>query len=374
MPAYKAILSGQSWNALPTLKTAAKPVFLTYTFSSSGFSTADKKMARKALKMWEEASGITLLEVKGKDAELRFQWEEEDWSTTAWAEFPKLTRVSYNRDERERDHDGGNVYLNEIYRTELSRKPNYKLYIFLHEIGHALGLKHPFHKMEHNSQLLRSSSDHVKYTVMSYTGAETRKAPFKLGSLDVQGIQALYGDSAQDGRQVESWSWSKSKQVLSQTGFAGADTIYGIAVKDTIRGNDGKDRLYGFGGNDTLNSGNGNDVLVGGDGNDRFVFDTALDPARNVDKLVDLDVFGNELDKIVLSSAIFTKLSKGSLSKSVFVDGPSATKKHHRIIYDGFDSHNLYYDPDGSGPKAAVRFAKTSSWEVFLDASDFIVI
>ena len=33
MPDYKAILSGQSWNALPSLNNNKKPVFLTYTFN-----------------------------------------------------------------------------------------------------------------------------------------------------------------------------------------------------------------------------------------------------------------------------------------------------------------------------------------------------
>jgi hypothetical protein len=371
MSAYKAILSGQSWNVLPTLKTPKKPVFLTYSFTSSGFNAADKKLAQKALKMWGDASGIIFLAVRGPDAELKFQWEEGDLDAIAWAEFPKLTR-SYLRDDHERDYDGGNIYLNNLYRTELSRNSNYKLYIFLHEIGHALGLKHPFHKMAHNKQLLKASSDHVKYTVMSYTGAETRKTPFKLGSLDIQAIQALYGDPTQDGKQVESWSWNKSKQILSQTGYAASETIHGVAVKDNILGNAGNDKLYGFDGNDTLNGGTGNDVLVGGDGDDRFVFDAPLDPNMNVDTLVDLEALGD--DKIVLSSAVFPTLSKGALKKKAFFDGQAATKTHHRIIYDGFFTHKLYYDPDGSGPIAPILFAKTSSWEVFLEASDFIVI
>ena len=77
MPDYKAILSGQSWNALPTLGSMRKPVFLTYTFNPpaldslwdwSRFGSADREVARKALQMWGEASGIRFIEVKGRRA------------------------------------------------------------------------------------------------------------------------------------------------------------------------------------------------------------------------------------------------------------------------------------------------------------------
>ena len=35
MPNYKAILSGQSWNAPSSLKISKTPVFLTYSFNVS---------------------------------------------------------------------------------------------------------------------------------------------------------------------------------------------------------------------------------------------------------------------------------------------------------------------------------------------------
>jgi hypothetical protein len=82
MPDYKAVLSGQSWNALSSLKANKKPVFLAYTFNgpqrgSTKFDGPDRTMARKTLKMWGDASAIRFLEVEGKDAELKFQWKWE---------------------------------------------------------------------------------------------------------------------------------------------------------------------------------------------------------------------------------------------------------------------------------------------------------
>jgi hypothetical protein len=152
MPTYKAILSGQSWNALPGLKTSKKPIFLTYTFNPdsffggsgwSRFKSADKAIAQKALKMWGDASGIRFIEVKGQDAELKFQWQwAADQNLVAWAEFPELYRDFFDDKGLERNFSGGNVYLNTQHGSELSSNKNYKLWVLLHEIGHALGLKH----------------------------------------------------------------------------------------------------------------------------------------------------------------------------------------------------------------------------------------
>jgi Ca2+-binding RTX toxin-like protein len=276
MSNYTAILSGQSWNAYSSLKTGKKPVFLTYSFNdvslgASKFGSAEKAMAQKAMKMWGDASGIRFLEVKKGDAELKFQWDWNWYTVTAWAEFPELTRDSFDGwQDQARNDSGGNVYLNTQSRSEITRNPNFMLYVLLHEIGHALGLKHPFHKMPHNKKLLGSDLDHVKHTVMSYTGGDVDMGPIGLGALDIEAIRALYGDPSQDGRQVAKWSWNKTKEILSQTGKSKADVIYGVNAKDIIKSVGGNDKLYGFAGDDTLYGGVGNDVLSGGDDDDNL--------------------------------------------------------------------------------------------------------
>ena len=485
MPNYKAILSGQSWNAPSGLKISKKPVFLTYSFNvsewgSSKFGSADKAMARKALKMWGNASGIRFIEVKGDEAELKFQWQWHWGNVTAWAEFPELNRETFDGEDMVRDSSGGNVHLNTWHRTDVSKNKAFKLYILLHEIGHALGLKHPFHKMDHNKQLLKSGLDHVNHTVMSYTAGDANMQSVGLGSLDIQAIRALYGSPSQDGRQVAKWSWSKTKQTLTQIGKSKADVIYGVAVKDIIKGGNGYDKIYGFNGDDalygdigndllsggegndllygglgndrlsggddddllygdvgndrlssgwgddtlhggagadtlnaggeddtlygdadndvlsggegndtlhgdagndvlngdagddTLHGGTGSDILTGGQGSDRFAFDTGFNGADDVVQITD---FGNgwDYDMIVLSSWVFTALEAGFLSKEAFVDGTTAEEADDRIIFDNVGERVAYYDPDGSGSAAPVRFAKILGLYT-ISASDFLIV
>ena len=137
MPDYTKILSGQSWNALSSLKAGKKPVFLTYSFNNlswgaSKFGKADKAMAQKALKMWGDACGIRFLEVKKGEAELKFQWQFSWQNFTAWAEFPELDQDTFHGwPDQVRDESGGDVFLNKQHRAGLSQKPNFKLFILL---------------------------------------------------------------------------------------------------------------------------------------------------------------------------------------------------------------------------------------------------
>lgn len=170
-------------------------------------------------------------------------------------------------------------------------------------------------------------------------------------------------------------------------GGEGHDRLEGGAGNDVLSGGNGNDRLDGHSGNDRLDGGAGNDTLIGGAGNDRltgglgrdvltggagfdtFAFMTAAE-AGNIDTIRDFSPF---YDTIVLENAVFRGLAVGALSETAFHIGPSAASAEDRIIYDSA-SGALFYDPDGVGGRAQIRFATLAGSPDNLTAADFFVI
>ncbi|QRM28858.1 hypothetical protein [Microvirga sp. VF16] len=174
-------------------------------------------------------------------------------------------------------------------------------------------------------------------------------------------------------RSPEKITGSNGHDVL--WGDVGADAFYGLGGNDRLVGANGRDRLDGGLGNDTLSGGYGNDMLIGGKGKDAFVFAAKLGTSKT-DRKVNFDTisdFKPKEDKIHLENANFSKLKKaGKLSTSFFTIGDKAKDKNDYIVYSK-KTGVLSYDPDGSGAKKAIEFAKVKA-KLNLKASDFLVI
>jgi Ca2+-binding RTX toxin-like protein len=142
--------------------------------------------------------------------------------------------------------------------------------------------------------------------------------------------------------------------------------LTGNALANSLTGNAGANKIYGKA---------GNDVLAGGAGKDMFVFDTRLNKSSNVDRILD---FKSSDDSLWLDNAVFTKLGKGTPGKPVkfkagmFHEGKKAHDKDDRIVYDK-KTGALYYDQDGTGSKAQVKFATITN-KAKLYYHDFFVI
>jgi Ca2+-binding RTX toxin-like protein len=256
----------------------------------------------------------------------------------------------------------------------------------LHEIGHALGLKHPldtvFSGTVTHDQTLDASLDNTANTVMCYTGA----APTALGAYDIAAIQHIYGTNAQDGTQVQSFSWNAGTSTLTQTGFAASGNVMlGISTADIMTGGNLSDRLVGFSGNDRLDGGLGSDTLrgglgsdgltggnaatTGGDGaSDTFVFNTLTDMTIR-DGIYDFEV-GATNDLIALEG---TGLGLGALSASrFFTTGQTVGISGPVVIYDqpsGFLSYDRFDGGTGASTIFAVMFNHAA-----LTASSFVVL
>jgi serralysin len=117
--------------------------------------------------------------------------------------------------------------------------------------------------------------------------------------------------------------------------------------------------VRGNAGANVLNGGDGNDELTGLGGEDLFLFNTPLDATFNVDTITDFNVADDtiRLDATIFSSGL---TSNNSVASSQFIVGTAALDANHRIIYDNA-SGDVFYDSDGTGPTAAIRFARLSA-------------
>lgn len=160
-------------------------------------------------------------------------------------------------------------------------------------------------------------------------------------------------------------------------GGAGNDNLNGGSGNDTLNGGEGNDNLLGGEGNDTLFGGAGQDYFNGGGGSDVFVFNTALSAQTNVDQISDFTAG----ERIFLENGVLTGLgsvNNVALAANAFHAGAgamAATTQAQRIIYNSANG-DLYYDQDGVGGVAAVKFAVvgTGTGPAALSAGNFFVI
>ena len=109
-----------------------------------------------------------------------------------------------------------------------------------------------------------------------------------------------------------------------------------------------------------------------GYGADQFVFNSALNGSTNVDRVVD---FTHNLDKLMLASAIFTRLQNaGGLNPDNFASNATgnAIDGNDYLVYNSVTGV-LTYDADGNGAGVAIAFANLASHPA-LTAADFTVV
>jgi len=219
--------------------------------------------------------------------------------------------------------DGNDVFLN---KTEADVKDlaegTYGSQILIHEIGHALGLKHPFDQSDAANgkaeppYLAKGIEDFTIWSVMSYTNEPIEQTSLKYSPLDIAALQYIYGPSTTarisadtytiseiesnfiwDGGGTDKISAASSSQAVTiylepgYWGYVGSakeayiskagqitvnfgtqienldgsslgDGLYGNGLANAINGNAGADTITGNGGNDTIDGGDGQDTVV----------------------------------------------------------------------------------------------------------------
>jgi Tol biopolymer transport system component len=335
------------------------------------FNEAERDAGRAAIQAFADVCDIVLLEIAETSTavgELRFAY-----TGTA---TPDVFAYAYLPDEAAY---AGDIWLNAAHRSGYFadlQPGSVGFATLMHEIGHALGLKHPFD----GYPTLPESADHIGNTVMSYSvkpglfddGDSASIYPTTLMRYDILAVQYLYGqnliyrggddtyvyqegqaywqtlwdtggtdtivyESSSDGAVIDlnSGVWSElgapiafddgtedartvfvfDQVVLENArGGGGADRITGTGQANELQGRGGDDTLAGGSGNDTLDGGPGADSMDGSWGADVFIVD---DPNDRVFDLLTTD----EIDTIYASASYGMSLDHGYVVDNLVLTG-----------------------------------------------------
>jgi serralysin len=292
-----------------------------WTGGYAGLASSDISAVKSAMTAWSNVSTLTFTQVSDNVStvgDLRLAYATLDHDAQAWAYTPSYGPAAgdiwFNSDSSSYDYTwtaGSYEYLTAI-----------------HEIGHALGLKHPFEALDNNSTIISSSLDSRSYTIMSYSAAAGNTStyfnyePTTPMVLDVAAIQMIYGANTSYNSGNTNYTFSGSSyyhqtiwdaggtDTIVYTGSSGGvidlregtdagsrlgqtiyveDSSYNVlyavnniwiaydTVIENATGGSGNDSITGNDANNILDGSAGNDTLIGGAGNDTYIVDNVGD-------------------------------------------------------------------------------------------------
>jgi len=284
-----------------------------WSASYRGLNTAQQAAFRSAMQAWANVANIQVTETADNASvvgDIRAAFTLMSGNYAAWAYYPQYGPRA------------GDIWLNTADSSNnVPSVGSYGYMTLLHELGHALGLKHPFEAASSNGAIMPSERDSLRYTVMSYTEASFADAqPSTPMVYDILAIQYLYGANLNHNTGNDTYSFSATSETMltiwdaggtdtidasNQTqnatidlrpgqyssigirssggravdnigiafhaiienaiGGSGHDLIFGNSVANILIGGDGDDTIHTEGGNDTVYGGNGGDAVYLGD-------------------------------------------------------------------------------------------------------------
>jgi Ca2+-binding RTX toxin-like protein len=227
-PYTDAILSGTKW-AANSLSFSFPVASFHYRAGyghgepNTGFqalSTNHQVATRGILRLFADVANLSyseMAETSTQHADLRFA--KSDVPSTAWAYYPSAAEEGGDTWFRA----SGGTYDNPI-------RGNYAFFTLMHEVGHALGLKHA-HEADGAFYAMPLDRDTTEYTVMSYRsyqGASTTRGytnenwgyAQSLMIYDIAALQQMYGPnySANNGNTTYRWSRTTGELFINGDG------------------------------------------------------------------------------------------------------------------------------------------------------------
>ncbi len=269
------------------------------------FSPEQANAVRHIFQQYAEVANLKFTEIAETSTsvgDIRFAWTGPEHGGGGWTYIPWPSAVA------------GDVWFNVLVPLRGVNQGDSGYQPLLHEIGHALGLEHPFGR----STALPPAENNVRYTVMSYTGFPPVASPMLYDMLALQylyganmstrtgndvysvesgyfpmtiwdaggndtirapslaGYESLYNSyrgatiDLRDGRFSEFPVYEKSGTITS-IGYLSWAIAYNAVIENAVGTNDG-DQLTGNAQANLLTGSAGNDTLDGGSGADTAAF------------------------------------------------------------------------------------------------------
>lgn len=337
-----AVLNGSSVGAGTTVTygflTSSQQVSSADVAGFAAMNTAQRNAVRQALAAWSAVANVTFVETPdAAGAAVAFGTNRQYGQSAAYAYYPSTAT------------QGGQVFLaNDSAANADPATGSYGYMTVIHEIGHALGLKHPGNYNAGSGEgtegpYLPAATDNYAYSIMSYNDSGTLPAGSYLTGpslYDIAAIQYLYGANMSAAPGDTSYTlntgsfttlWDPnghnglngSAQTASlsldlregQFSSAGPTTFLALAYGTKMQ------QATGGSGDDSFTVNNLGDVLDGGAGTDTVVFSGSraqyrvleFDPGRYLVNGAD----GNDL----LTNIEYLRFSDGGTALSATVSG-----------------------------------------------------
>ena len=339
-PEYdQALFSGTDWNQYSPTYTADGRLIITYSYmqqfpnyetgeaeDSPGndpprpftvFTTEQRNATRRAFRHFESFANVAFVEVADtaidpvggdRGGTIRMGNYRVEFDASTAAAFAFLPAPS---------PEAGDIWINTFYMGVDDWSDGTAEYTtFLHELGHATGMLHPFTLPGSGDvkPVLPEATDSDLYTVMSYTGSDAG-SPRTFQLYDISELQRLYGANNsfalgddvygidtffagdQDGfgtiwdaggideitaigSTIENPVIDLRSGGISSIGMNDENLVIafeveienatGSANNDTITGNEANNRIVGLAGDDVFRGMGGDDYVSGGAGSDTY--------------------------------------------------------------------------------------------------------